>query len=63
MNLFERALNIARSSDYVIKFGRYKNKKLIDIYNHDREYFDWLETLEKEGLKEEIEKLKNNLPK
>ena len=65
MNLFEKAKHIALASDYVVKFGRYKNTKLIDIYQNDKEYFDWLETtiVDKDELQLEIAKLKENLSK
>ena len=61
MNLFERAKKITLSSDYVLKFGRYKNMRLRDVYQFDNEYFLFLESIDKPELSEEIEKLRNKL--
>lgn len=63
MNLFQKAKQITLSSDYKIRFGKYKNSKLIEVYQNDIEYFNWLESLEdKEELLLEINKLKSKLP-
>lgn len=35
--------NITFDESFVITFGKFKDKKLIDIYNHKPDYIDWLE--------------------
>jgi uncharacterized protein (DUF3820 family) len=29
-------------NDYVMKFGKYKNKRVKEIYNDDKNYIEWL---------------------
>ena len=63
MNLFERAKKIATASDYVIKFGKYENTRLSEIYQLHKEYFEFLETIEDDiQLTTEIKKMKIKFP-
>ena len=63
MNLFERAKKIATASDYVLKFGKYENTRLSEVYQLRKDYFNFLETIkDNPELSIEIEKMKLRLP-
>lgn len=40
--IFEKNTNKVPYKHYMMNFGKYKGKFLIDIYNIDRDYFIWL---------------------
>lgn len=58
----KEAITPEKAQDFIITFGKYKGRKLVDLIQNDRNYIDWLIENGRPDVKEAINLLLNNTP-
>ena len=56
----DEAYEEKKANSDIIPFGKYKARKLVDVYNFDKKYLEWLL---KQDFINNFEELKNNIKK